>query len=134
MKFVSIIYLWKFIFFLKLIQCEMNTTMNRFIPTIIIRPYPNLPLTEQDMYDLKNSMRKANEMNDFVDDDDDDDDDEDYSEDDDTGIVEPLTTSMKSTTLEVKYNSVKSSSSFFTLKFINLLLLLLLSLLIQTNI
>ncbi|CAF3373311.1 unnamed protein product [Rotaria sp. Silwood1] len=133
MKFVSIIYLWKFIFFLKLIQCEMNTTMNRFIPTIIIRPYPNLPLTEQDMYDLKNSMRKANEMNDFVDDDDDDDD-EDYSEDDDTGIVEPLTTSMKSTTLKVKYNSVKSSSSFFTLKFINLLLLLLLSLLIQTNI
>ncbi|CAF3627865.1 unnamed protein product [Rotaria sordida] len=75
----------------------MNVTMNIIIPTIIIRPYPNLPLTEQVMYDLKNSMRKANEMNDFVDDDDNDDDD-DYNEDDDIEISEPLTTSTKSTT------------------------------------
>ncbi|CAF0786568.1 unnamed protein product [Rotaria sordida] len=71
----------------------MNVTMNIIIPTIIIRPYPNLPLTEQVMYDLKNNMRKANEMNDFVDDDDDD-----YNEDDDIEISEPLTTSTKSTT------------------------------------
>ncbi|CAF3839340.1 unnamed protein product [Rotaria sordida] len=72
----------------------MNVTMNIIIPTIIIRPYPNLPLTEQVMYDLKNNMRKANEMNDFVDDDDDDD----YNEDDDIEISESLTTSTKSTT------------------------------------
>ncbi|CAF0775829.1 unnamed protein product [Rotaria sordida] len=93
MKFVPVIYLCKLIFFVKLILCEMNVTMNIIIPTIIIRPYPNLPLTEQVMYDLKNNMRKANEMNDFVDDDDDD-----YNEDDDIEISEPLTTSTKSTT------------------------------------
>ncbi|CAF0777767.1 unnamed protein product [Rotaria sordida] len=94
MKFVPVIYLCKLIFFVKLILCEMNVTMNIIIPTIIIRPYPNLPLTEQVMYDLKNNMRKANEMNDFVDDDDDDD----YNEDDDIEISESLTTSTKSTT------------------------------------
>ncbi|CAF2807512.1 unnamed protein product [Rotaria sp. Silwood2] len=103
----------------------MNATMNRYIPTIIIRPYPSLSLTEQDMYDLKNSMRKANEMNDF-----DDEDDEDYYEEDYIEIVEPLTTTMQLTTLEVNYDTVKSSSSYFTLNFINLLLLLS----IQTNI
>ena len=90
-------------------------------PTIIIRPYPNLPLTEQTIYDLQNSMRKINEMNDFHDDD--------FNEYEDTDIDSSITTWINSTTLKTNY-ALTSSSFCFVLKFTNLLLLLLL---IQTN-
>ncbi|CAF4391023.1 unnamed protein product [Rotaria socialis] len=120
----------------RLIQCEINSTLNKLIPTIILRPYPDLPLTEQAMYDLKNTLRKTIETNDF-----DGDDDDDYLEEDDIDIDEKITTTMKSTTsvelttLEMKHNIFKSSSSCFTLNPMNLLLLLLLLLLLtQRNI
>jgi hypothetical protein len=44
-------------------------------PSLVFRSPDNLPLTEQVIYDLRNDMRKASEMNDFND--------EDYSEDED---------------------------------------------------
>jgi hypothetical protein len=69
-------------------------------------------LTEQAIYDWKNSMRKASEINDF--------DDDDYSEDEDIFIVNETTT-----TLEMKYDNLQSSSSSrFRTKFIYLLLFL----------
>ncbi|UJR30472.1 hypothetical protein I4U23_018005 [Adineta vaga] len=84
-------HLWKLIFLIlrttRLIQCQMNTTVNisslssiNIFPSIILRPHDNLPLTEQVIYDLRNNMRKASEINDF--------DDGDYSEDEDFEIEE----------------------------------------------
>jgi hypothetical protein len=112
-------------FSFRLIQCEINTTLNLFFPAII-HPYQNLPLSEQAIYDLKNMMRKSNEINDF-------DDDDDYNEDDEIEIDNQLTTSIESTTSKIEYNTLQSSSSSSRCvsKFIYLLLLLLF--LIQTN-
>jgi len=47
----------------------------KVFPSLLFRSQDNLPLTEQVVYDLRNEMRKASEINDF--------DDEDYSEDED---------------------------------------------------
>jgi hypothetical protein len=47
----------------------------KIFPSLLFRSQDNLPLTEQVVYDLRNEMRKASEINDF--------DDEDYSEDED---------------------------------------------------
>ncbi|CAF2054916.1 unnamed protein product [Rotaria magnacalcarata] len=136
MKFVPIIYIWKLVFFVKLIQCEINSTLNKLVPSIILRPYPDLTLTEQAMYDLKNTLRKTIETNDFDGDDDDDDYLEEYDIDIDEKTITTIqsTTSVKSTTSPMKHNIFKSSSSCFTLNFMNLLLLLLLLLLTQRNI
>jgi hypothetical protein len=73
------------------------------------------------MYDLRNSLRKVNEINDF--------DDDDY-EDETIETDYQLQISIESTTVEMKSNVVKSTSSRFVLKFIYLVLLLLLT---QTN-
>jgi len=73
------------------------------------------------MYDLRNSLRKVNEINDF--------DDDDY-EDETIETDYQLPISIESTTVEMKSNVVKSTSSRFVLKFIYLVLLLLLT---QTN-
>lgn len=48
-------------------------------PSLVIRSQENLPLTEQVVYDLRNEMRKASEINEF--------DDEDYSEDEDIEFI-----------------------------------------------
>ncbi|CAF0974934.1 unnamed protein product [Adineta steineri] len=84
-------HLWKLIFLVlrttRLIQGEMNTSVNissfssvNIVPQMRFHPHESLPLTEQIIYDLRNDMRKANEINDF--------DDEDYSEDEDIAIEE----------------------------------------------
>lgn len=53
----------------------MNTTIKVYLPSIIVPPYHNAPLSEQAEYDLRNSLRKSYEFNDFDDDDEDEDDD-----------------------------------------------------------
>lgn len=110
-----------------MIQCEIDTTINLPFPSLINHPHQNSPLTEQDIYDLKNSMRKSNQINDF-------DDEDDYNEDEPMNNDNQLLTSTQSTTLKTEYINQKSSSLsvfFFLSKFIYLLLLLLF--LIQTN-
>jgi hypothetical protein len=114
------------LFFFRLIQCEINTTINSVFPSIIIQSYQDLPLTEQAIYDLKNTMRKSDEINDF-------DDDEDYNEDDQIEFDYQLIPSIESTTSKIGSNARKSSSSScFVSKFIYLLLLVVVFL-TQTN-
>jgi len=88
-SFLDCCHLWKLIFLVlrttRLIQCQMNATVNIsssaslsainiFPSSLFFRSQENLPLTDQAIYDLRNEMRKASEMNDF---------DDDYNEDDD---------------------------------------------------
>jgi hypothetical protein len=68
-------------------------------------------------------LRKSNDINDF-------DDEDDYYEYENIETNTQSTISIESTTLEIKSNSVKSSSTRFVSKFIYLLLLLLIT---QTN-
>jgi hypothetical protein len=89
---------------------------------MIHQPYPNSVLTEQAIYDLKNNMRKSNEMIDF-------DDDDDYNEDDGIDIDDQLITSIELTTSEIEHDTRKSSSSRLTSNFIYLVLVFL----AQTN-
>jgi hypothetical protein len=53
----------------RFIQCEINITMSRFhqIFTFAVAAPDQLPLTEQTMYDLRNTIRKETEMIDFTD-------------------------------------------------------------------
>lgn len=105
------------------IQCDINTTIQVYFPSKILSFYQNLPLTEQAVYDLRNNLRKSNEINDF-------DDEDDYDEYENIETNTQSTISIESTTFEIKSNIVKSSSTRFVSKFIYLLLLLLIT---QTN-
>lgn len=107
--------------------------MSTTIPNIVLRPYIESPLSEQAMYDFRNIERKGNALNDF---DDEEEEEDDYINDNDDVDSEEesattTTTTVKSititsaTTSDVTYNSLLSSSSRFTLKSINLLLLFL---------
>jgi len=86
-------------------------------PSILNQHYQNVPLTDQVIYDLKNSMRKSNEINDF--------DDEEEEEDDlEYDQIDQLITSIQSTTSNIGYNTLKSSASRFVSKFIYLFLII----------
>ncbi|CAF2512073.1 unnamed protein product [Rotaria sp. Silwood2] len=94
-SFLDCYHLWKLIFLVlrttRLIQCQMHENVNtsslsssssffavNVFPSLVLRSQDNLPLTEQAIYDFRNDMRKASELNDF--------DDEDYVEDEDIDI------------------------------------------------
>jgi predicted PurR-regulated permease PerM len=87
-------------------------------PSILHQHYQNIPLTDQVIYDLKDSMRKSNEINDF---DDEEEEEEDYPEYDQ---IDQLITSIQSTTSNIGYNTLKSSASRFVSKFIYLFLII----------
>lgn len=100
---------------------------------MVIRPQSTVVLTDQVIYDLKDSMRKASEMLDFNEDDDDDDQEYDYI---DTNTVVQSTTSTPVTIFEIEPNSQTIKFSCCTLNFTNLelIVLLLLILVFQINI
>lgn len=50
----------------RFIQCEVNSTKL----SVILRSYQNAPLTAQDVYDLRDSIRKSNKFIDYADEDD----------------------------------------------------------------
>jgi hypothetical protein len=87
-------------------------------PSIINHPHQNSPLSEQAIYDLKNTMRLSKQVIDF--------DDEDYNEDDEIENDHQFINIIESTTSKIEYTILKSSSFRFTANLIYLLLLLLL--------
>ncbi|CAF0913815.1 unnamed protein product [Rotaria sp. Silwood1] len=119
-SFLDCYHLWKLIFFVlrttRLIQCQMHENINtsslssssffaaNIFPSFVLRSQDNLPLTEQAIYDLRNDMRKANELNDF--------DDEDYLEDEDMDMESDNQQHFQS-------SSSSSSSSSFRSSIIN---------------
>ncbi|CAF1070692.1 unnamed protein product [Adineta ricciae] len=124
MQLWLIISLWKLLFSLNFIHCEINATIRVYFPSIILPSYHNNPLSEQAEYDLKNTLRKTNEFLDV--------DDDDYIEDDDVESIEQLTTEIVTTVTmtttvsqQIRSEPIKSLSSRFLLNWFYLLLSLL---------
>lgn len=105
------------------VHCEINTTINLLFPSIFSLSNRNLPLSEQAIYDLRNTLRLSDDTIDF--------DDEVYDEDDEIGTDYRSVPSFESTTtFKIQSNLLKSSSFRCTVNSIYLLLPLVLS---QTN-
>lgn len=120
-------HLWKLIFLVlrtaRLIQCQLNSPLNvslsssssiiNVFPSFGHRSQDNSPLSEQAIYDIRNSLRTANEMNDF--------DDDDYSEDEDIDLdqldppavahVESATTTSTTTTTTMTTSRKKMTTT-----------------------
>ena len=108
MNFISICCLFLSII-VKFLQCELNTTFHLFIPGI-----SNSPLSEQAIYDLKNTLRLSQEIVDF--------DDEDFMEEEEED-ENPIESSSSSTELPHSSTTVyfrQSSSIRWTIHWIDL--------------
>ena len=77
----------------------------------MFRSHDNLPLTEQAIYDLRNSMRRGNELIDFDDDDNDYSEDEDLDIDDDNSLSDAFPSSSSSTTSNALTSSTTTTST-----------------------
>ena len=77
----------------------------------MFRSHDNLPLTEQAIYDLRNSMRRGNELIDFDDDDNDYSEDEDLDIDDDNSFSDAFPSSSSSTTSNALTSSTTTTTT-----------------------